>query len=323
MMILALLTLTRLLANSAPSPAPSLAPAGYDCNQASTFTGTVCAPTDGKKHAAVLMLGGSDGGDSMAREAALLAKDGFVSASVAYFGAPGLPQSLDEVPVETVGTALAEISKRSDVDPQRIALFGVSKGGELALLAASIYPQIHAVVAAVPSPFAWQGIPNGRQSAVASSWTVAGKPVPFVPYGPEMAAIFSAAYSQQTPIDMAPGYVAAMKDTAAVNRAFFHLENIQGPILFLGAGDDRIWDSTAQSQLALAYLKAHNHRYAEEYLSYPGAGHLFLFATPAFPLVEAPFGGGLTIQFGGTAKANVAAGVDATAKVHAFLEKAY
>lgn len=249
------------------------------------------------------------------------AKQGYVAASVAYFGLAGLPQTLENIPVETVGRALDDIAKRSDVDPNRIAIMGLSKGGELALLAASTYPQIHAVVADVPSPFAWEGIAQGP-GAPQSSWTLGGKPVAYVAYGAQMGQAFGSAYADHKPLDLRPGYDASMQQNSAqIPAAMFHLENIHGPVMMLAAGDDQIWNSVAQSQLGMQYLHDHHHAYADVYLHYPGAGHIFLFASPQRPMIQAPLGQ-LTLLLGGSAAANVQAAHDAWTRIDAFLNAA-
>ena len=292
-----------------------------NCAKPVTFTGTICASVTPGKHPAIILLGGSEGGDQMANVAPQFANAGYVATSVAYFGLPGLPRLLELIPVETVGGALAELSKRPDVDPNRIAIFGISKGGELALLAASTYPQIHAVVADVPSPFGWESIPNGPVSMPQSSWTVAGKPAPFVPYGMAMAQAVGASYMQHKPLDLRPGYAAAMADKNAVSAAMYHLENIHGPVLCLAAQDDQIWDSPAQCMIAMSYLQAQHHPYADVSQTYDGAGHIFLFATPERPLIQAGQNG-IQILLGGTAQANVAAAKQAWPKIFSFLASA-
>jgi len=289
-----------------------------NCTKPVTFTGTICAPATPGKHPTIILLGGSEGGDAMANAAPQFANAGYVAASVAYFALPGLPKLLELIPVETVGGALAELSKRPDVDPNRIAIFGISKGGELALLAAATYPQIHAVVADVPSPFGWESIPNGPVSMPQSSWTIAGKPVPFVRYGMAMAQAVGASYTQHKPLDLLPGYVAAMADKNAVSAAMFHLENIHGPVLCLAAQDDQIWDSPAQCTIATSYLQAQHHAYADVSQTYPGAGHIFLFATLERPLIQAGQNG-IQILLGGTAQGNVAAAQQAWPKIFSFL----
>jgi len=293
-----------------------------NCTHATAFSGTICTPGTSGKHPAILLLGGSEGGDSMSyRAAPSFAAHGYVAATVAYFGSPGLPQSLENIPVETVGKALDDITKRSDVDPNRIAILGLSKGGEFALLAASTYPAIHAVIAAVPSPFAWQGIAQGP-AAPQSSWTSAGKALPYVAYGSQMGELFGAAFSVHKPLDLRTGYDASMQQNKTqIPAAMFHLENIRGPVMMLAADDDQIWDSVAQSQLGMRYLRDHHYAYSDIYLHYQGAGHIFLFSSPERPMTQAPMGP-LTLMLGRTAQANTQAAAQAWPRIFAFLSAA-
>lgn len=295
-------------------------PATVTCAAAHAFTGTICAPSTPGKHPAILLLGGSEGGNSMAPVAKRFAGFGYVAASVAYFGAPGLPKTLENIPVETVGTALGDIAKREDVDPDKIALLGGSKGGELALLAASTYPQIHAVIADVPSPFAWQGIAAGP-GAPESSWTVGGKPVAYVPYTSVMGEQFMNAYTMHQPLDLRKGYEAAMTENKAdIAPAMFPLQNIHGPVLLLAGDDDQIWDSDAQCAMALAYLQQHHHPYADKYVHYAGAGHMFLFARPGHGGTQTALGP-MTMLLGGSEQANIAAATAAWPLIGQFLQQ--
>jgi len=248
----------------------------------------------------MLVLGGSGGGDHLAPVARRFAERGYVSASVAYFGLPGLPAELFQIPVETVGNALALIGQRPDVDPQHIGILGDSKGGELALLAASIYPDIHAVVGLVPSPFAWSRVPRRPARLSGSSWSVGGKPVPFVPF--EMSG-----QGGRDAFD-----VSMARHRGAIPYAMFHLENIRGPVLFLAGDDDAVWNSAEQSQIGMDYLHAHAHPYADAYVHYPHAGHAFLFATE----------GRTQVRSGGTAAGNVAAEKQGWLDIDAFLDRA-
>lgn len=266
--------------------------AGARCAPAIAFAGTICTPGTPGRHPAVIVLGGSGGGDRLAPLAQRFAEHGYVGISVAYFGIGRLPATLDEIPVETVGSALDEVVRRDDVDPVRVAVFGDSKGGELALLAASTYPSIHAVVALVPSPFAWSG--RGQDS----SWTLGGRAVPYVPVDHRVRS---------------DPYGAALRDQrAAIGRAMFHLERVQGPILFLAGDDDAVWDSASQSQIGIDYLRAHAHPYPDRYVHYAHAGHAFLFASEQRPQTA----------FGGTARGNLEAGRQAWTEIDDFLAAA-
>ncbi len=312
------LILAAAIAAAPPSTQASSPPA---CIAATQFTGTVCAAQTAGKHPAILLLGGSEGGDALKAALPPFASAGYVAVSVAYFGAPGLPDILNEIPVETVGKALAAVAKRDDVDPERIAIMGVSKGGELALLAATLYPSIHAVVAVVASPFAWAGIPRGPEP-VGSSWTIAGKPIPYVPYGPEMGAAAMKAFASRAPLDMRPAYDASLAHSpSSANAATFALEKIAGPVLFLAADDDRIWNSPAQSEFGMTYLRDHHHAFADQYIHYANAGHLFLFVTPDRPMNTVPLGP-VTFLMGGTPQGDLAAEAAAWPNIFGFLEAA-
>ncbi|MEA2786903.1 MAG: hypothetical protein QOF71_3007 [Candidatus Eremiobacteraeota bacterium] len=277
--------------------------AASTCGPATEFVGTICTPAGAGVHPAIVVLGGSGGGDRLRGIAVRFAARGYVAASVAYFGVAGLPPSLDEIPVETVSTAIGALAKRPDVDPARIGVFGDSKGGELALLAASTDARIHAVVAVVPSPFAWQGAGFG------SSWTISGKPVPYVLLDRPRRGTRS---SFGAPADMRSVYDASMQlHRGAIAGAMFALEKIAGPLLLLAGDDDGVWDSPAQCELAMAYLRTHPHPYADEYFHYAHAGHAFLFASADQPQAET--------RFGGTPRGNVDAGARAWSKIDEFL----
>ncbi len=312
-----------------PAPAPSLPPLPANCTAVrQPFSGTICAPSSGGTHPAVILLGGSEGGDLMGRTLApLVAEHGYLAVSVAYFKEPGLPQTLVDIPVETVGRALHAILARRDVDPDDIAILGGSKGGELALLAASTYPQITAVVADVPSPVAWPGLgPYGQPDHC--SWTLGGKELPCVPEseGGAAAREIQSEYAAHEPMTIRALYDQSLQTASAavVNAAYFPLEHIHGPVLCLSAADDQLWDSPAYCRMTLAYLRAHHHPYADRAIDYPNAGHTFLWAIHGARSVvlSVPVPGGASIALGGTVAGDLQASALAWPVIWQFLATA-
>ena len=127
------------------------------------------------KHPAVLLFGGSEGGLSGASEADLLAAHGYPTLDLAYFGEPGLPTTLANVPLEYFAKALAFLRAQPGVDPSHVVVVGGSRGGEAALLIGSTYPAlVNAVVASVPSSDVHMGFPDDTKPA----WTLHGVAVP-------------------------------------------------------------------------------------------------------------------------------------------------
>jgi hypothetical protein len=124
----------------------------------------------------VLVFGGSEGGLGGGDEAAALASHGYPALALAYFGEPGLPSTLTDVPLEYFATALRWLARQPGVDPDRMVVDGVSRGSEAALLLGVTYPElVHAVIAKVPSSAVFSGLPDVNQPA----WTRQGTPVPF------------------------------------------------------------------------------------------------------------------------------------------------
>ena len=111
-------------------------------------------PTDrGRRMPAVVAFGGSTGGlVAMPRFARAFATNGYPALALAYFKEPGLPKQLDNIPLEYFARAIRWVQRQPGVDPEKVVLLGISRGGEGALLIGSTYPKlVHGVIAFVPS----------------------------------------------------------------------------------------------------------------------------------------------------------------------------
>ncbi len=246
----------------------------------------------------VLLLGGSSGGIGWQDEiGALLADAGFAALALAYFGMEGLPGDLERIPLEYCGEAMDYLQRQPFVDPSRIGVVGVSKGGELALLLASRDPRLVAVVAFVPSAVVFQSIADGWPRT--SSWSVGGEDLPFVPY------LINESFR---PDRLATMYRQSLEQPEAAAAAI-EVERIRGPILLLSGRDDALWPSTYMSEQIVARLEARGFPHAVEHVAYENAGHLISRVTAE------------TTRLGGTAEGNRAAQEDAQRRMLAFLAR--
>jgi len=140
----------------------------------SGFYGEYFRPSATSSHAAVVLVGGSEGGLPNGYAAGLLASHGYPVLALAYFGVPGLPPQLQRIPLEYFQRAISWLAKQPEVDPKRISLIGSSRGGEAALLIGATYPQlVRAVAAYVPSDRVYPSPTNPGMPA----WTLSRKPV--------------------------------------------------------------------------------------------------------------------------------------------------
>src|SRR5260370_7501619 len=114
--------------------------------------GAVFEPEVASDHFAV-MLRGSSGGITEA-PARRLAENGVTALALGYFGAPGLPTDLVEIPLESLARGI-ELFRDRFAGGRSVGVVGVSRGAELSLLvAAYLGDAIGPVRAPAPSPVA-------------------------------------------------------------------------------------------------------------------------------------------------------------------------
>jgi dienelactone hydrolase len=223
-------------------------------------------PETGAPHPGILVLGGSEGGINSAElRAALLASHGYAALAVAYYRMDDLPKMLAQIPLEYFKNAIDWMESRETVDNHKLGVMGWSKGGELALLLASRFSELRAVVAYVPSHVVWQGIGYG------SSWTYKGEPLPYVPYKPGAGG-----YDPQNPtnpINLGELYLGSLDNQEAVAQASIPVEDINGPVLLISGHDDQMWPSQLMAEKIISRLKEHNFTYQYDHLPYEQAGH--------------------------------------------------
>ena len=243
--------------------------------QSEGLVGTLfCPSTPSGPRPAVIVLGGLDGG-LQEGSAAALASEGFVALALGYFGPQPLFSAPIEIPLEYFAEALDWLKNQPFVTPNRVAVIGVSKGGELALLLGSTYPgDIKVVVGFAPSAVTWRGVSYNLRSffgSPRSSWTLGGEPVPFVSISLRFSEV--AGYVVGRMPSLRGIFERSLEDEAAVAIGSIAVEKIAGPVLLVSGTDDQVWPSTCLSEMAIERLKAHEHPFPYEHLRYEGAGH--------------------------------------------------
>jgi uncharacterized protein len=251
---------------------------------------------------AVLLLGGSEGGIDGTGVARALQAAGLTVLQPAYFGAPGKPKQLERIPLETFDRALAWLRAQAEVDPDRVAVLGQSKGAEAALLVGTRDARLRAVIASAGSSYAWPGIDwNSFHSN--ASWTAEGKDVAFLPYG----AFHLSNYLRG---DIGRVYFDALPNGSHHQDAAIPVERIEGRVLLVCGEDDTLWPACPMSRMNRA--RAQRHGKTIEVLAYKHAGH-HVFGPPT--KLDDPS----LSRFGGTPAGNNAARKDAWPKVIVFL----
>lgn len=228
------------------------------------FVGQYWEPPRGShRRPAVVEFGGSEGGHGQLL-GALLASHGYPTLSLGYFGEPGLPASLSNIPLEYFAHALSWLAARPGVDPKHIWVSGVSRGSEVALLLGALYPkQVYGVIASVPA-----NVVLSTRTFDGPAWTLNGQALPY-----------TRQFGNPNPSD----------NPSAV----IPVERIRGPIFLDCAGMDHVWPSCQYASAITARLNARHDSRPHVYYAYPDAGHgigAVLPYEPGAPVADAQSG---------------------------------
>ncbi len=198
----------------------------------------------------IVVLGGSEGGTYFGRFLApKLAARGYAALALPYYnsgwgGSPivGLPTSFQDIEVERLAEVREWIALRTDLDRRAIGVYGVSKGGEFAMLAASRFPWLKCVIGIVPSDVVWEGWGSASPEGTRSSFAWRGKPIPFTPYK-GMAAAFEGLARGERRTLVGPHLDGRRENPKRAAAARIAVENHIGPMLVAGGDADTTWPS--------------------------------------------------------------------------------
>ena len=248
-----------------------------------SLNGAYAAPADGRRHSAIILLHGSEGGDrdSAIAIAERFAGQGFAAFALNYFawdlkGLADIPNTHVNQPIELLTHVRDWLAMRPEADAVRIGVYGHSKGAEYATVAATHLTWIKAVAACVPSDSVWEGygigdLRNKPQPALTaptqvSSWSWAGRPVPYIALPPTDDRSH---YFNNT------AYYEARRtaDPVAAAAARIPVETSDARFLWLGGERDETWASAAMAARNDSALRRAGKGPSSELRVYPKASH--------------------------------------------------
>lgn len=217
---------------------------------------------------ALILLGGSEGGSLITRDAPVYASRGFAVLALPYYSPstwgpsgpgpaelPALPRAFADIPVDRLQQARDWLAAQPEVDASRIGVVGTSKGAEFALLAGTRMPWIRAIAAIVPSDVVWEGWGEGTTPGQVSSFAWHGSPLPFVPY--EGMAEELAKFATGGPVRLRlPQDAGRAAHPERVEAARIRVEDIEAPVFVAGGHDDQVWDSGGMAEAIAEHRSA-------------------------------------------------------------------
>lgn len=288
------------------------------------LVGTVYLPATKGPHPAIMILNGSGGGINEHR-AALYASRGYIAFSLAYFKAPGLSDYISNTPLEYFKQGLDWLRQTYAPLNNFVAINGQSRGGELVLLLASLFPEdVSAVIAYVPAAFVHSG-QNAADPTVGRegpTWLFQGKPLPHI-WENNKSATWAPFDEGSAPHRHEKAILTALKDTNAIEKARIPVERIQSPIILLSATDDGAWPSSLYSKMIVDRLEQYSFSHDLRWIDTPEGGHSIVF--PYIPTTQTtyihPVSGRISTN-GGSPQANALSNFQSWQEIKDFLSHA-
>ena len=223
---------------------------------------------------AVVMFGGSDGIYNLTKLIAeQYVKRGMSILALAYWNEPGLPDGFEKVPVEQVEKAVLWLHAHG---VEKVGLWGISMGAEMALLAGSLMPDLISCVTAVcPTNICSQGFvkKKGVQPLECAAFSWRGEELPWARLKFSKSAILRDSLREKG-ICLRSCYEDAVLN--APEEAQIKVENINGPVLLLYPEHDAMWPSELSAEKIRARLKEKNFYQPFKCVSYKYASHMLV-----------------------------------------------
>lgn len=243
----------------------------------SGVAGTLYYTEDKLAQPVIAVWGGSDGGDFVRKYPTVMAsvrelvKYGYAVLSITYFDPTGIskniPRELKRLPLEYFERAFNWVQKQPDLKGNTLAVYGMSRGAELALLLASKYDIIDVVVAGVPSSYVWGSYDMFRSheewsiilqtDPCQAAWTWKGQDIPNICHNYQL--------------DYNPWHK-IIENTKLVNDYAIPVEKGTAAVLLTSGIYDEVWPSKQMSERIISRLESNKYTYPYKHMSY-GTGH--------------------------------------------------
>ena len=268
---------------------------------------------------AIILIGGGQWGDYWGAQ---FANKGFVGLSLPYTRNKGLPKLPEEIPLEYFENAIKWLNEQPEVNPDKVLIMGASRNSELALIIASVFPElVSGVIAYAPSSVSWSNtVLPYNSDTIKASWTYKGEDIPYIP----MDKITG---NNSSEINTLEYWENGLKKQDHVSAATIKVERIKGPILLFSGKNDSVWPSSLMADMIEKRINDSNFKFDFNNIQYENAGHL-ISSNPDSDSDTSERMGKITIDgkvyefaYGGTMNGDNKAKKLARIKVFEFIDK--
>ena len=239
------------------------------------FVGHLAEPEEGSDRAGIVIRVGEQILLPGVKFAERFADDGITGLAVSLFGAEGLPEGVDRIPLEMFIPAVDYLKKVKKIE--HISVYGQSMGSIFAALVAEYIGGMENLIMVSPTHVPFEGtMPDKKTATGRSIVTFQEKDIPFVPV--DFKRIKASKYYKHpdagyrvTGLWMA--YAKAYQNKAAEKEAWLHLEKTNVRILLIAGDEDEAWPAEYSVNALKTYLDDLSYKKDVKVIIYPHGSH--------------------------------------------------
>lgn len=239
------------------------------------FVGHMAEPEKEAKQAVIVIMGGEKSILPGIKIAERFADYGICGLAVSLFGAEGLPEGVDLIPLDMFENAIQYLREVKHIEA--ISIYGMSMGSLFAVMVAKYIGGIANVILVSPSHVPFEGSVDKKYMTGHSMMTWRGKEIPFVKLD------FAAQKAGKYMYDVQAGrkvtgiwisYRNAYENKEAEQQADVHIEELNARIRMIAGTGDEAWPSDYSVNYLKKRLDESGYEKDYEAVIYSNAGHL-------------------------------------------------
>ena len=240
------------------------------------FAGHLAEPDGGSDKAVIVVMGGEQSILPGIKFAERFADYGITGLAVSLFGADGLPDSPNGIPVDMFIPAVKYLREEKKIN--RISIYGQSMGSIFAVLAAQYIGGFENLIMVSPTHVPFEGTLKDKKTMTGRSVaTWKGEDIPFVKA--DFSKVKATKYYRHPDsvckvMGMWIAYHDAYKDESASYKARLSVEKTDARILLIAGDEDEAWPSEYSVRLIENDLKAKGYNKDVKVIIYPHGSHL-------------------------------------------------
>ena len=240
------------------------------------FVGHMAEPDEGSDRAVIIIMGGEQSLLPGIKFAERFADYGIAGLAVSLFGAEGLPDSPNMIPIDMFLPAVEYLRERKQIS--HIRVYGQSMGSIFAVMAAQYVDGFENLIMVSPTHVPFEGTMKDKKTMSGrsvASWK--GKGIPFVKA--DFSAVKAGKYYRLPEISykvtgMWIAYRKAYEDEKMVRNAMLHPEKSGARILMIAGDEDECWPAEHSVKLLKKNLEDIGYEKDVKVVIYPHGSHL-------------------------------------------------